>query len=141
VPELDLAAARNMTDAVFQYARQNGLQQAVAVVDEGGHTVLISRMDGCSFLAPDIAFGKAHASAAFKLSSADLAQRWRDNPGADVGIIGVAGHHIVPVQGALPICDGGRCVGAIGASGGLPRQDEEAVRAGLTAAGFSDRPT
>jgi hypothetical protein len=32
-------------------------------------------------------------------------------------------------------------LGAIAASGGLPHQDEEAVRAGITAAGFSDRPT
>jgi glc operon protein GlcG len=47
---------------------------------------------------------------------------------------------MAPVQGALPIFDGARCVGAIGASGARSNEDEDAVRAGLQAAGFSDAP-
>jgi uncharacterized protein GlcG (DUF336 family) len=139
VPDLDLEAARKMTDVAFDFARQNGLRLAVAVLDAGGHVMQVSRMDGCNFLSPDIARGKAYGAAAWKVPSVDLANRFQSNAAASSGMVGISGLRIVPVQGALPIWDGGRCVGAIGASGARSDQDEEAARAGLKAAGFSDQ--
>jgi uncharacterized protein GlcG (DUF336 family) len=140
MPDLDLAAADTMTDAAIAFARQNNLRLSIAVLDAGGHVLRITRMDGCNFLSPDIARGKAYGSAAWKLPSLELNTRFQANAASASGMVAASGHRVAPVQGALPIWDGDRCVGAIGASGARSDEDEAAVRAGLTAAGFSDKP-
>jgi uncharacterized protein GlcG (DUF336 family) len=132
-----LEAADTLTRAAFDYARQNGLLLAVAILDAGGNTVRITRMDGCNFLSPDIARGKAFGAAAWKLPSAELGKRFT-TPAAAAGMVGISGERIVPHQGALPIYSDGRCIGSIGVSGARSDQDEDAARAGLQAAGFSD---
>jgi uncharacterized protein GlcG (DUF336 family) len=140
MPDLDLAAANRMTEAAIAFARQNNLRLSIAVLDAGGNVVRVTRMDGCNFLSPDIARAKAFGSAAWKLPSVELNTRFQPNPASSAGMVAASGNRIAPVQGALPIWDGDRCVGAIGASGARSDEDEAAVRAGLTAAGFSDTP-
>jgi uncharacterized protein GlcG (DUF336 family) len=137
--ELDLAAADTMTRAAIDVAVQNGWRIAIAVLDAGGNVVRITRMDGCNFLSPDIARGKAFGAAAWKLPSAELNSRFGSSPASSAGMVSVGGGRFVPVQGALPIWDGTRCVGAIGVSGARSDEDEAAARAGLVAAGFADR--
>jgi uncharacterized protein GlcG (DUF336 family) len=137
MPDLNLAAADAMTDAVIAFAREHHLLLAIAVLDASGNVVRVTRMDGCNFLAPDIARGKAFGAAAWKLPSLDLMNRVQTNPAFAPGMIAASGNRMVPVQGALPIWDGERCVGAIGASGARSDEDEAAARAGLEAAGFS----
>src|SRR5689334_10072997 len=117
MPELNLEAVQNMTNAALAHATRNGWRVAVAILDSGGHTLQITRMDGCNFLSPDIARGKAYGAAAWKLPSAELAGRWSQMATAASGMVGASGNRLVPVQGALPIWDGGNCVGAIGVSG------------------------
>ncbi len=126
-----------MTEAAFDYARKNNLALAVAVLDAGGNIVRISRMDACNFLSPDIARGKAFGAAAWKLPSAELGKRFT-TPTAAAGMVAISGQRIVPHQGALPIWSDGRCIGAIGVSGARSDQDEDAARAGINAAGFSE---
>jgi glc operon protein GlcG len=137
--EVDLQTAGKMAESVFAWARDNQVRLAVAVLDAGGHVVQISRMDGCNFLSPDIARGKAYGATAWKIPSAELGTRFGTNAGAASGMVAISGQRIVPVQGALPIFDGGRCVGAIGVSGARSNQDEDAARAAIQAAGFSDQ--
>ena len=140
MPELNLETARAMTDAAFKHARANNWIISVVVLDAGGHLVHACRMDGCNFLAPDIARGKAMGAAAWKEPSDNFAKRLADNPAWAAGMIAASGGRFVPIRGALPIWSGGRCVGAIGASGVRANQDEECCRAGLTAAGFTEAP-
>lgn len=140
MPDLDLNAAQQMTEAAITFAQENGLQLAIAVLDSGGNTVLISRMDGCNFLSPEIARGKAFGSAAWKSPSAELNARFGTNPAAAAGMVGISRNRLTPVQGALPIWDGMRCLGAIGVSGARSDEDEAAARAGLLATGFSATP-
>jgi glc operon protein GlcG len=140
MPELNLEAAKTMVETAFKHARENKWIISVAVVDAGGHLVHASRMDGCNFLAPDIARGKAMGSAAWKESSDNFAKRLQDNPAWAAGMIAASSGKLVPIRGGLPIWSDGKCVGAIGASGVRANQDEECVRAGLTGAGFKDAP-
>ena len=137
--ELDLAAADVMTRAAIDVAVQNGWRLSITILDAGGNVVRMTRMDGCNFLSPDIARGKAFGAAAWKTASADLNQRFGASPAASSGMVSISGGRMVPVQGALPIWDGNRCVGAIGVSGARSDEDEQAARAGLTAAGFADK--
>jgi uncharacterized protein GlcG (DUF336 family) len=140
VAEIDLTTAGRLADAVFAYARDHGLRLAVAVLDAGGHPVQTSRMDGCNFLSPDIARGKAYGSVAWKLPSVELSTRFSAAPGA-AGMVAISGQRIVPVQGALPIFDGARCIGAIGVSGARSNEDEDAARAALEATGLAAQAT
>jgi uncharacterized protein GlcG (DUF336 family) len=141
MPDLDLAAANRMTEAALAFAKEHHLRLSIAVVDSGGNVVRITRMDGCNFLSPDIARGKAFGAAAWKLPSAELNARFGASPASAAGMVGISGGRFTPVQGALPIWDQARCVGAIGASGARSDEDEAAVRAGLLAAGFSETPS
>ena len=135
--ELTLQAADTLTNAALEYARQNNLLLAVAVLDSGGNILRITRMDGCNFLSPDIARGKAFGAVAWKLPSAELGKRFT-TPGAASGMVGISDLRLVPHQGALPIFADGRCIGSVGVSGARSDQDEDAARAGLSAAGFSE---
>jgi uncharacterized protein GlcG (DUF336 family) len=137
MPELNLPAADTLTNAAFDYARQHNLSISVAVLDAGGNAIRISRMDGCNFLSPDIARGKAYGAVAWKLPSAELNKRFA-TPGAASGMVSISGHRIVPAQGALPIWSDGGCVGSIGVSGARSDEDEDAARTAIRAAGFSE---
>jgi uncharacterized protein GlcG (DUF336 family) len=139
--ELNLETVQKMTEAALAHARQNGWRISVAILDAGGHVLQVTRMDGCNFLSPDIARGKAYAAAAWKLPSAELAGRWSQVATAASGMVGVSGNRIVPVEGAVPIYDGKQCLGAIGASGVKSHEDLACARAGLEAAGFSAEPS
>jgi glc operon protein GlcG len=140
VAEIDLQTAGKMTEAAFGFARDKGLRLSVAVLDAGGHVVRVSRMDGCNFLSPDIARGKAYGAVAWKVPSMELSSRFSSNPAAASGMVAISGQRIVPVQGALPIFDGARCIGAIGVSGARSDEDEDAARTAIQAAGLSEQP-
>jgi glc operon protein GlcG len=135
--ELTLQAADTLTNAAFDFAREHGLLLSVAILDAGGNIVRISRMDGCNFLSPDIARGKAFGAAAWKLPSAELGKRFT-TPGAASGMVGISSQRLVPHQGALPMWSEGRCIGSIGCSGARSDEDEEAARTAIRAAGFSE---
>src|SRR5215216_2038066 len=137
--EVDLRVAGLMIEAAFGFARDNGLRVSVAVLDAGGHVVQVSRMDGCNFLSPDIARGKAYGAAAWKVPSMELSNRFSGNPAAASGMVAISGQRIVPVQGALPIFDGARCVGAIGVSGARSNEDEDAARTAIQAVGLAEQ--
>ena len=137
MPELTLESADTLTRAAFDFAREHNLLISVAILDAGGNTVRISRMDGCNFLSPEIARGKAYGAAAWKLPSAELGKRFT-TPAAASGMVGISGQRLVPHQGALPIWSDGRCVGAIGVSGARSDEDEEAARTAIHSAGFSE---
>ena len=137
MPELTLQAADTITSTAFDWARQHGLAISVAVLDAGGNIVRVSRMDGCNFLSPDIARGKAFGAAAWKMPSAELGKRFT-TPGSAAGMTGISSNRLVPHQGALPVFSDGRCVGSVGVSGARSEEDEEAARSGIKAAGFAE---
>ncbi len=137
MPGMTLALARAICDGAIKHAQEQGWKISVAVLDAGGNPVLVNRMDECNFLSADIARGKAYGAAAWRIPSADLSQRFSQLAASAPGMVAASGQRLVPVQGALPVWDGGECIGAVGASGVLSSQDEDAVRTGILAAGLS----
>lgn len=136
--ELNIDVASAMIDTAFEHAQNNGWVISAAVVDAGGNLIQTSRMDGCNFLAPDIARGKAFGSAAWKESSHNFANRLGDNSAWGSGMIAASSNRLVPIRGGLPIFSNDVCVGAMGVSGVRSHQDEECVRAAIEKAGFSE---
>jgi uncharacterized protein GlcG (DUF336 family) len=132
---LDLATAERIVKASIAKAEQMGVKLSIAVVDEAGNLVHLSRMDGAIFLSPQIATGKAFISAAWRTSSAEIEKRAMSSPPFFASVGTMTGGRAVPRQGGLPIMMDGRCVGAIGASGASSQEDEDAVRAGIETLG------
>jgi uncharacterized protein GlcG (DUF336 family) len=130
---ITLERALQLIRAGEEAAAREGLALAFAVVDAGGHVVALQRMDGAPWIAPEVAIGKAWTAAAYGLPSAAQGEKMRELP-AFSGAISAATHgRYTPQIGALPITEGDAVIGAMGASGGTGQQDEDAVRAALSA--------
>ncbi|MGE5618285.1 MAG: GlcG/HbpS family heme-binding protein [Sphingomonadaceae bacterium] len=130
---LQLETAERITKAAVARAQQMGIRVAVAVVDEGGNLLHLSRMDGASFLAPDIATGKAVTAAAWRMPSAEVEKRAANRDAFFASVSTATRGRAVIGKGALPVLISGQVVGAVGASGGTSEEDEEVVKAGIAA--------
>jgi len=119
-------------------ARSAGRHQshAIAVVDAGGRLIAALKMDGNGFGSMDFALAKAEAAAAWGFSTAQMAEGARSTPGF------AAAPHVMTVPGGIPVysADGRERLGAVGASGEAPADDEACAQAGVTAAGLRFTP-
>ncbi len=125
---LNLAAARRIVQACQTEAQTHGWNVVVAVVDDGGHLILLERMDGTQLASIDFALKKA--------SSALLYQR--PTRVFEEGLVGgrqavLALPGAVPVPGGQPLYFNDQLVGAIGISGVTADQDDQIARAGSEA--------
>jgi uncharacterized protein GlcG (DUF336 family) len=138
VDPLTLKEADTIVDASLAKARDMNLSpMCVAVVDPGGHLIVLKREDNTPMIRPDLAVAKAWTSAAFGVSTADMEERAKQRPWFIGALANMPAGKIVPVAGALPIRRGGVLIGAVGATGAAASDDEICVRAGLEAAGLS----
>jgi glc operon protein GlcG len=127
---LTLSSARAMLDRAIAHADALGVTVSIAIVDAGGTPVATARMDGASFVSPEIALGKAWTAAAFRAPSGKVAENMASAPAFAAGVSAATHGRFLPRQGAVAL-DGG---GAIGASGATSAQDEEIARAGAASA-------
>ena len=105
------------------------------MVDAAGHVIASERMDGAALGAMRLAVGKAYTAALWGMRSGDFTESTQPG-GADWGF-NTTDDRVVVYAGGLPLYADGELVGAAGASGGTPEQDEACVRAGALAAGFA----
>ena len=91
-------------------------------------------MDGAALGAMPLAAGKAYTAALWGMRTGDFTASTQPG-GADWGW-NTTDDRIVVYAGGLPLFVDGELVGAAGASGGTPEQDEACVRSGALAAGF-----
>jgi len=118
-----------MHSAAEAEARRNNWNVAIAILDDGGHLLHFSRMDGATPANATIAVEKGRTAAISRRSSA----RWQEIVKSRTEMLRMPG--ILPVQGGLPIMVEGVCVGGIGASGVQSHEDELIVAAGIKALG------
>ncbi|WP_310631267.1 heme-binding protein [Paraburkholderia sp.] len=114
---LTLAAARIIANDATSDATLRGTPGAVAIVDAGGHLLLLERMDGASAAFADIATGKARTAALFKAPTKKL--ETAINGGRPAAI--TAG--LTMMNGGEPIVFDGQVIGAIGVSTAVPPND------------------
>lgn len=130
--DVTLEDARRVIAAAEVKANEIGVPMNVAVVDAGGNLVAHVRMDGAWIGSIDIAINKAFTSRAFDASTRQLAELG-ETQGPAFGIHATNGGRVVIFPGGVPLKRDGNIVGAVGASGGLPDQDEEVAEAGAKA--------
>lgn len=125
VTTLTLEQAETWIKKACAKATQLGVKVSVCVVDAGGNTVAMQRMDGAPILSPDIARGKAFTAVAFRSNSKDWAERMKDRPAAALGLTQVSGNRVVLLPGGVLAKKGEEIIGAVGVSGASSDQDHE----------------
>lgn len=132
---LDAAAAQAIVAGCARHAEAKRQSHAIVVLDPGGGEIAALRMDGNNRGIMDFARAKAEAVAAWQFATSRMADSARDTPGF------AQAPHVVTVAGGVPIfsADGKTFLGAAGASGEAPADDEACVTAGVAGAGFRVR--
>ena len=128
-----------MMAAAIEKAESFGIAATVAIVDEGGHLMLLERMDGGRFHTVHSSTTKAVSSSSNKRPTTT---RGAQNQELDVlhaiGLSLAAGtQRWTAMEGGFPIIVDGECIGGIGVSGGDWQQDEDIAIAALGAIGIS----
>jgi glc operon protein GlcG len=101
----------------------------IAVVDDGGHTVLLQRLDGAQLSSIDTAVAKARAAVAWKRPTRLLEEAVNNGRFAFLSIT----QGMAVLQGGVPIEIDGQVIGAVGVSGVKASDDEVIALAGVTA--------
>jgi uncharacterized protein GlcG (DUF336 family) len=131
-PPITLAQARTVAEAAEAEAARHGWPVAIAVVDAGGHLVLLHRLDGTQFGSVEVARQKAWSAAAYRRPTKAFEDALAASP-TGARILRVEG--AVPIEGGVPLVAGDRIVGAIGVSGVTAQQDGQIAAAGAAALG------
>lgn len=132
-PVLTLEAAKMVAGAAEAEALKRGATVVIVVVDDGGHVVLLQRLNDTQVASVDVGIGKARTAAIFRRPSKDFEEQIRAGRVAALALPGAT-----PLQGGIPLVIAGRVVGAIGVSGNTPQEDEDIAKAGAAAFGGSE---
>lgn len=117
--------------AVAEAKRLNAPGGVIAVVDDGGNTVAVERLDNTFAAGANISIGKARTAALFKRPTKafeDVIKNGRTS------MVALPDSFFTPLQGGIPITVDGQIVGAVGVSGAASaQQDEDLAIAGAKA--------
>jgi uncharacterized protein GlcG (DUF336 family) len=106
--------AQKMVDKAVAKARELGVSENVAILDDGGNLKAFSRMDGAPILPIEMAQNKAY-TALFGVPTQDFFNFIQRDPSLLAGIPTLA--RVVAWGGGFPIKVDGEIVGAIGLTG------------------------
>jgi uncharacterized protein GlcG (DUF336 family) len=128
-PELTQGDCEKLMAAALAEARRNNWVVAIAILDDGGHLLHFTRMDGATPANAAIALEKGRTAAMSRRTSGSWQERIKSRP----EMLKMPG--ILPVQGGVPILVDGACVGGVGVSGVQSHEDEQIANAGIAALG------
>lgn len=127
-PVLTLDDAKRIAAAAETEARANNWAVVIAVCDDGGHLILLHRIDGVAPISSEIGPAKARAAALGKRETKlyeDMINQGR------------AAFLSAPLDGMLeggvPIVVDGHVVGAVGVSGVKSSEDAHIAKVGIAA--------
>jgi len=125
---LTLAGAKAIAAAAEAEATKNRWPVVIAVVDDGGHLLLVQRMDQAQVGSIEVAIGKARSAVLFKRDT----KQWEESLKAG-RLAPLAFPGLLPAEGGVPIEVRGQIVGGIGVSGVKPDEDAQIARKGAAA--------
>lgn len=132
---MDLDTAKRMVFAAEGAATAMNAHVAICVLDSNGDVVSYERMDTAASRAVTSAQGKARAALLFGLPTAQITEAMRGAKPISARLTPpAAGNWEITIQqGGLPIIKDGKVIGAIGAGGSAPANDEKFAQAGIDA--------
>jgi uncharacterized protein GlcG (DUF336 family) len=130
-PVLELADVKAIAQAAEAEALKNAWAVSIAIVDDGGHLLMLQRLDGAPPISAQIAPAKAQTAALGRRESKGY---------EDVINNGRTSFLSAPLKGMLeggvPVMKDGQCIGAVGVSGVKSNEDVQIARAGIAALGL-----
>jgi len=126
-PCLTLDDCKRIAAACEAEARRNNWEVVIAILDDGGHLLMLERMDGATPANAEIAVRKGRSAAISRRST----KAWEDR--IKNGRMAILKMPVLPVQGGIPLMYQGQCVGGIGVSGVASHEDEQIAQAGADA--------
>ena len=129
--------AKTMMDAAIKEADSMGIAATIAIVDSGGHMLLLERMDGGRFHTVHSSTTKAVTAASNKRPTTTRGAQGQDLDTLHaIGLALSAGpSRWTAMEGGYPIFKDGDCLGGIGVSGGDWQQDEDIAKAAVGSIG------
>ncbi|MGH7519391.1 MAG: heme-binding protein [Gemmatimonadales bacterium] len=125
---LTLDGARRVIAAAIGEATKRNTTGVIAVVDEGGNTMALERLDNTFAAGANISIGKARTAVLFKRPTKVFEDIIRNGRTPMVAL-----NDFTPLQGGVPIVVDGQVVGGVGVSGAASAQeDEDLALAGAT---------
>ena len=134
---LTSAGARKVMDTALARAKEAGIAVSVAVVDAGGHLVLLERMEGGKFHTVHSATTKAVCAASNKRGTgAKGAVGQALDVAHALGLALAAGpERWTAMEGGCPVIVNGECIGGVGVAGADWKTDELLAQEAVTAIG------
>src|SRR5882757_3917127 len=122
---ITLNVAKKVAAAAEAEANRRHLTAVIFVGDDGGHPLLLLRLDNTQVASVDVGIGKARTAAIFRRPSKDFEDQIKNGRVASLVLPGAT-----PLQGGVPLVFDGKVIGAIGVSGNTPEEDEDIAKAG-----------
>ena len=126
-PPISLELAKRVVAAAEAEALARGWPMVIAVVDSGGHLVVLHKLDHAQLGSVAVAQAKAETALRFKRPTKVFEDAIA---GGGLGLRLLAMNDICPLEGGVPLLRNGKIIGAIGVSGMQSAQDAEVAAAG-----------
>ena len=135
IQRLTTGGAKTMLTTAITKAEEFGIAVTVAIVDSGGHMLVLERMDGGRFHTVHSSTTKAVTAASNKRPTTTRGAQGQDLDTLHaIGLSLAAGPgRWTAMEGGFPVIVDGECLGGIGVSGGDWQQDEEIAKAAVEA--------
>ena len=127
---LTAAGAKKIMASAIARAEEAGVAASVAIVDAGGHLMLLERMEGGRFHTVHSATTKAVCAASYRRATgAKRAQGQALDVTHALGLALAAGpERWTAMEGGWPVMAGNECIGAVGVAGGDWQFDERVAK-------------
>jgi uncharacterized protein GlcG (DUF336 family) len=131
--------ARKMMATAIELAQKAGIAISCAIVDGGGHMMLLERMDGGRFHTVHSSTTKAVCAASNRRPTTAKGAAGQDLDAAHaLGLALAAGvERWTAMEGGVPILVDGQCIGGVGVSGGDWETDVRIAQAAVESIGAS----
>ena len=119
--------ALKILNAAIAKAQAMGVPQCITIVDDGGHLLAFTRMDGAKVLSIDSSLKKAMTAASSRVPTGGVASENELKLGL------ATGGKLTNLKGGVPIVVDGHVIGAVGVGSGTGEQDLEVAKAAIAA--------
>lgn len=126
---ISLEQAKKTMAGAEAEANKNKWPVVITILDSGGQTVMVHRLDNAQWGSVDIAKEKARAAVALRRPTKALQDAVAQG-GVNLRLLNL-GYSVL--EGGIPIVVGGKVIGSIGVSGVTSQQDAQVGQAGIDA--------
>ena len=131
-PVLESKDVKAIAAAAEGEAIKNQWAVSISIVDDGGHLLWFSRLDGAAPVSAHIAPAKARTAALGRRESKGYEDMINGGRVSFLSAPTIDGM----LEGGVPILKDGHCLGAVGVSGVKSTEDAQIAKAGIAALGL-----